>query len=65
MAGEVDLLTGLIPIVVAGGIVKKVTDDVFSREYVGSPNRRPYRPKVVRRQRRRNLTYGDFSNIGF
>ena len=56
----VDVLAGLIPVVVAGGIVLKFTEAAMPKP---QQSRRGSRRKTSRKKS--NSGFGNFSNVGF
>lgn len=61
MASAVEAMTGLIPVVVAGGMVTSMTKSVFPNNTLAKPKRKSKRQS--RKRRSEGLGYGDFSNL--
>lgn len=56
----VEALTGLVPVVVAGGIVLKFTGAALPQ-----PQQSRRRPKKRKARRQSSSGFGNFSNVGF
>jgi len=64
MASTVDQLTGMVPIVVAGGIALKFTDEALGRSGYSRNGKRGRYGKKGRKSRRSSVGFGDFRNVG-